>query len=394
MSADIRLNRALASLIGIQICINGCMAGVRMAAPLFALREGHGAATVGVLLALFAFIQLFLAIPAGRYADRHDLKRPIMLCIAASVLGALLPALWPSFPMLFATALLTGAAIGTTVITLQRHAARMASTPTQLKQVFAWIAIAPAIANFVGPFLAGLVIDYAGFRACFAAMAVLALAAWLFLPATPPAATPERGAEREAGSSWSLLADPRMRRLMLVSWVLTSCWDVHTFVLPLLGHERGLSASVIGTILGSFAVAATVVRMLTPMIAARLQEGAVITTAMIATALLYGVYPLLQSPLAMGICSVLLGFSLGSVQPMIMSALHSITPPHRHGEALGLRLMSVNVSSILAPLAFGVLGSVIGVASVFWAVGASVGASAPAAWKLKSWQERGGSAEG
>jgi hypothetical protein len=28
---------------------------------------------------------------------------------------------------------------------------------------------------------------------------------------------------------------------------------------------------------------------------------------------------------------------LGTVQPMIMSTLHQITPAHRQGEALGLR---------------------------------------------------------
>ena len=143
---------------------------------------------------------------------------------------------------------------------------------------------------------------------------------------------------------------------------------------------------MIGTILGLFAVAATLVRLATPIIAARLQEWAVILTAMVATALLYAVYPLLDSALAMGACSILLGFSLGSVQPMIMSALHLITPPHRQGEAIALRLMSVNLSSNVAPLVFGLVGSIIGVASVFWAVGATVAGGTPAAWKLKSWQ--------
>src|SRR5260221_9461369 len=50
----------------------------------------------------------------------------------------------------------------------------------------------------------------------------------------------------------------------------------------------------------------------------------------------------MDSALTMGVCSVLLGFSLGSVQPMVMSMLHQITPEHRHGEALGLRLMAIN----------------------------------------------------
>jgi hypothetical protein len=38
---------------------------------------------------------------------------------------------------------------------------------------------------------------------------------------------------------------------LLLNWALSSCWDVHTFVVPILGHERGLPASVIGSILGA-----------------------------------------------------------------------------------------------------------------------------------------------
>jgi predicted MFS family arabinose efflux permease len=385
MKSDIRLNWMLVRLIGVQVCINGSMAGIRMAAPLLFLRQGYSPAAVGVLLALFAAVQLFLAIPAGRYADRHNLKRPVALCMGFSVLGAALASTWPVFPVLCVAALLTGGATGAAVITLQRHAGRLASDPTQLKQVFSWLSIAPAIANFVGPFLAGLMIDLAGFRPAFVVMALLALSSWLLVRNTPEIARQEGSADRAQHRSWDLLADPRMRLLLLVSWILTSCWDVHTFVLPVLGHERGFSASVIGSILGAFAIAATVVRLFMPMIAARLQEWAVITTAMVATAILYGVYPLLHSPLAMGFCSVLLGLSLGTVQPMVMSALHLITPPHRQGEALGLRLMSINVSNILMPLVFGAVGTAVGVASVFWTVGATVACSTRAAWKLRSW---------
>ena len=116
------------------------------------------------------------------------------------------------------------------------------------------------------------------------------------------------------------------RRLLLVNWFLSSCWDVHTFVVPVIGHERGLSASVIGTILGGFAVAAAVVRLLLPLLAAHLKEWAVIAGAMASTALLFAVYPLLHSALSMGICSMLLGVALGTVQPMVMSTLHQITP--------------------------------------------------------------------
>jgi dipeptide/tripeptide permease len=69
---------------------------------------------------------------------------------------------------------------------------------------------------------------------------------------------------------------------------------------------------------------------------------------------------------------------------MIMSMLHQITPEARHGEALGLRLMAINASSVLMPVLFGTAGAAAGVAVVFWATGAVVGLGSRGAWLLKS----------
>ena len=385
------MNLALARLIAGQICIHASMAGMRMAAPLLALREGYSAAAVGVLLALFALTQVFLALPAGRYADRHGLKRPVRHAVVAAVLGAGAALVWPTFAVLCVAALLTGGATGAATIALQRHVGRAAHGGTQLRQVFSWLAIGPAVSNFLGPFCAGLLIDHAGaqagattgFRAAFALMAVLPLATWFWVRGTqemPPVVAAEDGTRARA---WDLLAEPGFRRLLIVNWLLSSCWDVHTFVVPLLGHERGLSASVIGSILGAFAIAAEVIRVLMPLVADRLRESTVVTGAMVATALLFAVYPLLPTAVTLGACSVLLGFALGSVQPMIMSMLHQLTPAHRHGEALGLRLMAINGSSVVMPLLFGTASALVGLSGLFWAVGATVGLGARVAWRLR-----------
>ena len=140
---------------------------------------------------------------------------------------------------------------------------------------------------------------------------------------------------------------------------------------------------MIGSILGAFAIAAATVRVLMPWFASRLREHVVVTCAMVLTALMFGLYPFMQTPLAMGLCSVILGVVLGSVQPMIMSTLHQITPEARHGEALGLRLMAINASSVLMPILFGTVGAVVGVSVVFWSVGLVVGAGARPAWLLR-----------
>jgi MFS family permease len=378
-----------------QVCVHAAMTGMRMAAPLLALSQGRSALSVGMLLALFSLTQVFLAIPAGRFADRHGLKRPVGWAVAAAVLGAVLAALWPRFEVLCVSALLMGSATGAASIALQRQVGRAARDALELKRVFSWLAIGPAVSNFIGPVLAGLVIDYAGvwmggaagdtngFRAAFALLAVFPLMTWFWIrhaQELPPAPVQPGTALRQV---LDLLKQRQMRRLLVVNWLLASCWDVHTFVVPVLGHERAYSASVIGTLLGSFAMAAACVRLLMPLVAAHLREWVVLSVAMAVTAAVFSVYPLMPSAWTMGLCSVVLGLALGSVQPMVMSTLHQITPHAQHGQALGLRLMSINLSSVVMPVIFGTAGTVVGVTVVFWTVGAAVGLGAHLAWKIR-----------
>jgi MFS family permease len=385
----------LARLIFGQICVHAAMTGMRMATPLLALSQGYSALAVGMLLALFSLTQVFLAIPAGRYADRHGLKRPVGMAVVCSVTGAALAAAWPRFEVLCVSALLMGGATGVASIALQRQVGRAARDALELKRVFSWLAIGPAVSNFIGPVLAGLLIDHAGvwmggvagdlngFRAAFLLMALFPLMTWFWIRHTrelPPAPVQPGTATRQVVE---LLGEPRLRQLLVVNWLLSSCWDVHTFVVPVLGHERAFSASVIGTILGSFAIAAACVRVLMPMVAAHLREWVVLSGAMLVTATMFAVYPAMQSPWTRGMCSVVLGLALGAVQPMIMSTLHQITPHAQHGQALGLRLMSINLSSVVMPLLFGTAGLVVGVSVVFWTVGAAVGLGARLAWKIR-----------
>jgi MFS family permease len=374
--------RDLARLIAAQVSLHACMTGFRMAAPLMALREGYSAALVGMLLALFALAQVVLALPSGRLADRLGIRKPLLLAVGVATTGAALAAAFPVFPVLCLTALTSGAATCLTMTAVQRHAGKLATGGTQLKQVFSWLAVGPSISNFIGPFVAGLLIDASGFRAAYLLLALLPSLAWFWLRGVAEVDVAPSALQGSSGSSWNLLLQPDLRRLMIINWMLSSCWDVHTFLVPVLGNERGLSATAIGTILGGFALAATAIRLAMPWLSRHLRESTVIGTAMVSTALLFALYPLVHEAWAMGLLSIGLGVALGSVQPMIMSTLHQITPKHRHGEALGLRAMAINGSSVVMPLLFGSAGVVIGVAGVFWAVGGLVGFGSRLAWTM------------
>ena len=186
-------SRELLRLVAAQVCVHNAMTGARLAAPLLALQLGYSAAQVGVLLALFALSPVVLALPAGRLADRHGLRVPLRLAVGAATLGTALAAAWPTFGVLCVMALLTGASAGTAQIALQRHVGRAVAHPSELKTVFSWIAIAPAMANFLGPLVTGLLIDHAGpqpahetgFRVAFGVLALLPLLCWALVRGAP-----------------------------------------------------------------------------------------------------------------------------------------------------------------------------------------------------------------
>lgn len=380
-------SRALVALIVGQICLHAGMAGLRLVVPLQVLRDGGAEIVVGVLLALFAAAPIALALAAGRLADRHGYHRPLRIAVVLTGLGGAfaIASTWLSgaaqLTLLAATAVFTGAGANVGLIAIQRRAGRAVTDATALKRIFSWLGLAPALANMVGPLLAGGAIDWGGFRLAYVLLALLPLVALVSARYVPHEAPPPRG-QRSSRRALQLLRTPGFGRLLLVNWLLSTSWDVHAFVLPILGHERGFSASAIGAILGVFAAAVAAVRLVIPFVAQRLREPQVLVASMLVVGAVFAVYPAMASALAMGACAALLGLALGAVQPMIMSTLHQITPHERHGEAIALRSMTINASSTLMPLLFGLGGAALGAAALFWLMAAAVGAGSVAARRV------------
>lgn len=371
------LTRVLLALIVGQLGLHAAMAGLRMAVPLQALRLGASAWTVGLLLALFAAAPVLFALQAGRLADRLGYHRPVRLAAALAMAGMLcavasdaVPAPW-TFGLLCIAASLTGLAANMGMLTIQRTAGLAAHDATERMRIFSWLGVAPSFSNVVGPVLAGLMIDAAGFTAAYALLLALPLATLASARKVPVLGAPAAPATpRGHGPAWTLLRLPGMRRLLLVNWLFATCWDVHTFAVPILGHERGFSASTIGLILATFTLAVTAVRLMVPVLAHRIRPPRVLGGAMVGSALAFALYPLSSHPLAMAGCAALLGLTLGVAQPLIMTTLHQITPEGRHGESLAFRSMAINTSSTVMPLLFGALGSAIGAGLLFWTVAA------------------------
>ncbi len=376
-AAPVRHAHFLLALIVGQVCLHSSMTGLRLAAPLQVLRQGHAEWAVGILLGLFALAPMLIAFPAGRHTDRRGYHAPMRLSVGLTLAGGLLAigSTWFDawqFALLCVCAVLSGAGATYGMIAIQRTASRGASGSAQLQRVFSWLGIAPALSNVVGPVLAGVLMDGMGQRSAYVALTLLPLlglaaARWIPREHRAPDASPA-----PKRNSWDLLQLPGVRRLLFVNLLLSASWDVHAFVVPILGHERNFSASAIGVILGTFAAAVTLVRVLIPLLAHRLSEVKVLVVAMLGTGLVLVLYPFVHTAWLMGVCAALLGLALGAVQPMILSTLHQLTPAQRHGEAIALRTLTIGLASAAMPLLFGVAGAAVGAASLFWATGAVV----------------------
>ncbi len=372
-----------------QLGLHSAMAGLRMAAPLQALREGYGAAEVGVLLALFAAAPVMLALPAGRLADRWGYHRPVALAVALAMLGALAAVVctfWEGtvhFALLCASAALTGTAANNGMMAIHRAAARLATDGTERVRLFSWLGVAPSLANVVGPVAAGFAIDQGGFVSAYALLLAMPLLSLWSMRKVPRSVAQPVASTDGAPSSWELLQRPGFKRLLSVNWLMSSCWDAHTFAVPILGHQLGFSASVIGLILGAFTGSVSFIRLVIPLVASRLNERQVLRAAMVGTGVVLLIYPWATEAWQMAVLALVLGVTLGCTQPMVMVMLHHVSPADRFGEALAVRSMVINLSSTTMPLMFGIAGVALGVTALFVTMGASVMAGSLLARRLQ-----------
>lgn len=358
-----------ASVIATLVAVHACMATTRVAATLWVLHQGYGGWIVGVLLSLFAVAPLGLSLWAGRLADRFGFHRPVGIGVAMALGGAViaLGAQWlGSIALMAVGCLLCGGAVAVAVVAIQREAGLMAADAAALKRVFSWVALGPALSNALAPVIAGIVIDTAGFSAALVLATLLPIAAWGVARQVPRRAIALTESTSKPRPAWDLLRDRGLRHLLIVNVAMSSCWDAHSFVVPVVGHAKGLSASSIGLVLGSFAAAATLVRLAIVRWAHHIDEIRALRIAItVATAVLI-VYAWLPGTLGLMIGSAVLGTALGAVQPMVLATLHQVTPPDRHGQALGLRMLASNGATVAMPLGFGALATASVAAAPLW----------------------------
>lgn len=355
------------ALVICQCGLHACMSGMRIAIPLQALQLHYSKVSIGIIASCFAVVPALLALRFGRFTDRRGYHLPTTLAALLSLLSALIGFASDAMVALMLAAGCCGAGSGFGMIAIQRTASRLARSAAERLQIFSWIALAPALGGLVGPLLTGGLVDYAGFRPAFLALLLLPLLSLLcirwvpreVMPASAPGPAP-------ATSALDLLQLPLLRRLLLINLLVVACWDVHSFALPILGHERAFSATLIGAVFASYSAAALLVRGLLPALVRHLPQTLLPALGLGLIGLIFALYPLLTQAWMLMLAAAAFGLVLGVVQPTIMTLLHDCAPPRRQGETLALRSMFNQLTMTLLPLLYGGIGAVMGAAFMFW----------------------------
>jgi MFS family permease len=346
------------------------MRGAKMLVSLSALAIGATPFEVGILAALFAAFPLVLAVYAGKVSDRVGVKRPMILGSIIMAAGILVPLGLRGLTGLLVCSTLIGLGHIFFHVSVHNLIGSYGGGEARTRN-FATFSLGASISAFLGPSATGFSIDGLGFPPTHALLALVALVPAAILVAHP-SLVPERQAhsKAEASGSFELLANAGLRRTLVMSGVTLTGIELFTFYFPVYGRSIGLSASAIGLVMSSYAVAAFIVRLGMHRAAKRMGEVGVLTASLFIAGATYFAVPLVSQAPLLALVAFLLGIGLGCAQPLTILLTYNHAPVGRSGEALGMRLTVNKLTQIAVPVIFGGLGSAFGLIPVFWANGA------------------------
>jgi MFS family permease len=340
---------------------------------LLAVKLGASPAIIGVLAALYGLAPLVAGVHAGRLSDTAGARLPMMAGAAMVAAAMLCGYLFQTLAGLAVVAVLLGMGFVYYNVAIQNFTG-MYGEPALRARNFSWLSMSYSVSAFIGPVFAGYTIDYASHGTAFLGFAALSSAPILALLLMPRFGAAAKRAPDSAPRRMSeLLKNPPLLRVVVMSGLMVSAWELYLFYLPLHGHSIGLSASTIGIVMGVYAAAALTVRFLLPILLRRTTMQRLTAAAMLIAASIFRVLPWIREVLLLAAASFGIGLMLGICQPVMMMLAFERSPPGRTGEVTGLRLAANNVARMVVPVIGGALGAAFGAAPVFWLNAASLG---------------------
>jgi MFS family permease len=340
--------------------------GGKLLIALYAIEFGAGPQIIGVLFSLNSFCSLVFAVYAGRASDRFGSRIPLVLGSLGLGCGLLLPYFIPRLETLFFAVMMTGACYVFFQLATQQLIGALGSGH-QRTHKFGIYSLGTGLTALLGPVVAGFSIDHIGHHLTFLLLGLAPIGSLLimlmFSGSIPSGVSPVK---REGHRAMDLLRNVPLRRALIAAGIIEAGGELYTFFMPIYGHALGLSASLIGIIIGTYAAASLLTRIVMPALVKRSSEETVLYISLSVAGVACALFPFATSVYLLAVISFVLGLGLGCCSPLSMITVYNRAPAGRTGEALGLRFGATKFSEVAVPVIFGTLGSAFGLSPLFW----------------------------
>ncbi|WP_018610731.1 MFS transporter [Uliginosibacterium gangwonense] len=374
------------SLIAVSILAHVTMGGGRVAASLFALKQQGSETLAGVAYSAYSLLPAILSLHMGRWIDKVGPRRVMRTSQIIMIAGLLLPVVFPHITTVLLAAAVGGFGFGSYMLAANVAVGLMPfAQENERVGMIGWLQMGNSVSAVAGPSIAGIVIDHFGFRAAYTTLALIVVCSLItsFCVDVPGGVGGHKGARRNGDSVVKMVfSDPRLLRIYLLAMVVSMSYDGFSFMTPVLGQERGFSATTIGLILSCFAVGTFAVRALLPWLSRHLPEWRMLSFAFATTTTVFLLLPFAVNGYVHATLGLILGLAAGVGQPSILSLIYRAMPADKAGEGAGLRAMMGNSMGLAGPSIYGAVAGMFGALPVFVTIGSITA--------LSSWQARKG----
>ncbi|WNS78556.1 MFS transporter [Domibacillus sp. DTU_2020_1001157_1_SI_ALB_TIR_016] len=347
------------------------IAGSRPLVPLYANDLGASHAEIGVIVALFSFLPLFLSIKSGKIIDRIGIKIPIAVSILFGSASMILLSVFTNILGLYVSQVFSGLSQLIFVLAIQAYAGQFLKRKLR-EHYITLLSIGIAFGSFIGPLIGGFLSDIYSYTYAFlllgAILFLLLPASFLFKKEKSFLDKPKMQTE----NSFNLVRISNLRKAIMVSSVILLARETYTAFFPLLAADKGISNAAIGVIIALNAGAGILIHNILPWLSHLFKRNLVMTVSIIISGLIYLFHPLTDNVIGLSLLSFILGFFTGIGQPLSIFMTIESLPSIRMAEGLGLRLMFNKLTQIIGPLSLGAISSSLGMSGVFYLCGALI----------------------
>lgn len=379
-----RNQKQVLSLIAISSLAHVTMSGGRVCASLFMLSNSNSELLAGLTYGAYSLMPALLSLHLGRLVDREGARRMMHISQIVMILGLLAPSLWPAAWSVLGAALISGLGFASYMLAANVSVSLMPfEHDSERIGMLGWLASSNSIAAITGPAISGFMIDHGGFSGAYATLCGMVVISYVgSFYCDIPGDRLDAGVRKTGSGSVvkMVFAEPRLLRIYLLAMAIAMSWDGFSFMTPVLGHERGFSATTIGMIMASFACGSFAVRAALPWLSRKFGDWQLLSFSFAAIASIFLLLLMVKTPGLYAALGFVFGFAVGQGQPVILGLIYRAMPEGKAGEGAGLRSMMASSTGAVAPSIYGAVSSLFGAFPVF--LGIAFFAS------LASWQAR------